>query len=114
MFYLVLNVCLFLHQDRLNQIILKKNNCIAKSIININNIKQQHITINNNENENNNKEFIYLLQEREFIKTREPIYKIGKTKQEKLKRIKSYPNGSELLFYIICNNCDEIEKNNNK
>jgi hypothetical protein len=68
-------------------------NCIAKSI-------------NNNEN----KEFIYLLQEREFIKTKEPIYKIGKTKQEKLKRIKSYPNGSELLFYIVCNNCDEIEK----
>ena len=57
-----------------------------------------------------NKEFIYLLQEREFIKTKEPIYKIGKTKQEKLKRIKSYPNGSELLFYIVCNNCDKIEK----
>lgn len=86
---------------------IKKNNCIAKSIININH-KQQQITINNNENNNN--EFIYLLQEREFIKTNEPIYKIGKTKQEKLKRIKSYPNGSELLFYIICNNCDEIEK----
>jgi len=86
---------------------IKKNNCIAKSIININH-KQQHITINNNDDNNN--EFIYLLQEREFIKTKEPIYKIGKTKQEKLKRIKSYPNGSELLFYIVCNNCDEIEK----
>jgi len=59
---------------------------------------------------NKNKEFIYLLQEREFIKTKEPIYKIGKTKQEKLKRIKSYPNGSELLLYTVCNNCDEIEK----
>jgi hypothetical protein len=59
---------------------------------------------------NENKEYIYLLQEREFIKTKEPIYKIGKTKQEKLKRIKSYPNGSELLFYMVCNNCDEIEK----
>ena len=74
---------------------IKKNNCIAKNIININ---------------NENKEFIYLLQEREFIKTKEPIYKIGKTKQEKLKRIKSYPNGSELLFYIVCDNSDEIEK----
>ena len=85
---------------------IKKNNCIAKSIIN--NINQQHF-INNN-NDNDNKEFIYLLQEREFIKTKEPIYKIGKTKQEKLKRIKSYPNGSELLLYTVCNNCDEIEK----
>jgi hypothetical protein len=84
---------------------IKKNNCIAKSIINnINN----HQKIINNDNET--KEFIYLLQEREFIKTKEPIYKIGKTKQEKLKRIKSYPNGSELLLYTVCNNCDEIEK----
>jgi len=104
--------CMFIFTSRFSKSNhIKKNNCIAKSIINI---KQQHITINNNdndnENDNNNKEFIYLLQEREFIKTREPIYKIGKTKQEKLKRIKSYPNGSELLFYIICNNCDEIEK----
>ena len=79
---------------------IKKNNCIAKSIINN----------DNDNNDNENKEFIYLLQEREFIKTKEPIYKIGKTKQEKLKRIKSYPNGSELLLYTVCNNCDEIEK----
>ena len=86
---------------------IKKNNCIAKSIIN--NINNQQHFINNNDN-NENKEFIYLLQEREFIKTKEPIYKIGKTKQEKLKRIKSYPNGSELLLYTVCNNCDEIEK----
>ena len=100
--------CMFIFtssQSKSNHI--KKNNCIAKSIINnINN--QQHFI--NNDNNNENKEFIYLLQEREFIKTKEPIYKIGKTKQEKLKRIKSYPNGSELLLYIVCNNCDEIEK----
>jgi len=30
-------------------------------------------------------EYIYLLQTREFIKTNENIYKIGKTKQENLK-----------------------------
>jgi hypothetical protein len=100
--------CMFIFtssQSKSNHI--KKNNCIAKSIINnINN--QQHFI--NNDNNNENKEFIYLLQEREFIKTKEPIYKIGKTKQEKLKRIKSYPNGSELLLYTVCNNCDEIEK----
>jgi len=33
--------------------------------------------------------YIYLLQEREFIKTKENIYKLGKTKQENLKRIKT-------------------------
>jgi|688.fasta_scaffold05729_16 hypothetical protein len=98
--------CMFIftsRQAKSNHI--KKNNCIAKSIIN--NINNHQKFINN---DNETKEFIYLLQEREFIKTKEPIYKIGKTKQEKLKRIKSYPNGSELLLYTVCNNCDEIEK----
>ena len=55
-------------------------------------------------------EYIYLIQEREFIKTKENIYKIGKTKQENLKRFNSYPNGSNLLIQIICCNCNKIEK----
>jgi hypothetical protein len=54
--------------------------------------------------------YIYLLQEREFIKTNEPIYKIGKSKQENLKRICNYPNGTKLLFQMICNDCDSLEK----
>jgi|LakMenEpi03Aug12_release.lakeMendotaPanAssembly.Ray.scaffolds.fasta_scaffold05729_17 hypothetical protein len=60
--------------------------------------------------DDNNNEFIYLIKEREFIKTKELIYKIGKTKQENLQRIKSYPNGSILLLYIITNDCDKKEK----
>lgn len=55
-------------------------------------------------------EYIYLLQEREFIKTNEPIYKIGKSKQENLKRICNYPNGTRLIFQVICTGCDNIEK----
>jgi hypothetical protein len=55
-------------------------------------------------------EYIYLLQEREFIRTNEPIYKIGKTKQECLKRICNYPNGTKLLIQILCNDCDKYEK----
>ena len=55
--------------------------------------------------------YIYLLQEREFIKTNEQIYKIGKTKQENLKRIHSYPNGTKLLIQMICSDCDLLEKN---
>ena len=50
--------------------------------------------------DDNNNEFIYLIKEREFIKT----------KQENLQRIKSYPNGSILLLYIITNDCDKKEK----
>jgi hypothetical protein len=54
--------------------------------------------------------YIYLLQEREFIKTNEQIYKIGKTKQINNKRLNQYPKGSILLFQIICDNCDYVEK----
>ena len=58
---------------------------------------------------------IYLLQEREFIKTNEPIYKLGKTKtginsNGDLKRFKQYPNGSNLIIYRECDDCDNKEK----
>ena len=55
-------------------------------------------------------EYIYLLQEREFIKTNENIYKIGKTKQENLKRIGNYDNGSILICQFRCNDCNKLEK----
>ena len=55
-------------------------------------------------------QYIYLLQEREFIKTKEHIYKVGMTKKENYERFNQYPNGSILLFQMICNNCKNIEK----
>lgn len=55
-------------------------------------------------------QYIYLLQEREFIKTNEKIYKIGKTKQKNNDRFKQYPKGSILLFQLICPDCDTLEK----
>ena len=55
-------------------------------------------------------QYIYLLQEREFIKTKENIFKIGKTKQNNNDRIRQYPKGSILLFQMICSNCDNIER----
>lgn len=54
--------------------------------------------------------YIYLLQEREFIKTNESIYKIGRTKQEQNKRFKQYPKNSKLLLQIECDDCVELEK----
>ena len=54
--------------------------------------------------------YIYLLQEREFIKTNENIYKIGMTKKENYTRFNQYPNGSILLFQMICNDCKTMEK----
>jgi hypothetical protein len=55
-------------------------------------------------------QYIYLLQEREFIKTKEHVYKVGMTKKENHKRFNQYPKGSVLLFQMICNNCTNIEK----
>ena len=55
-------------------------------------------------------EYIYLLQEREFLKTNEPIYKLGRTQKEHHKRFHQYPKGSVLLFQIICENSAKLEK----
>ena len=46
---------------------------------------------------------IYLLHEREFVKSRENIYKIGRTTQENTKRITQYPIGSRLIYFRTCN-----------
>jgi len=54
--------------------------------------------------------YIYLIKLREFIKCNEDIYKIGKTKQNGLKRIKQYPIGSQIIIIRKCYNCDIIEK----
>ncbi len=56
-------------------------------------------------------QYIYLLQEREFIKTKENVYKVGMTEKENHKRFNQYPKGSILLFQIICKNCKNMEKN---
>jgi hypothetical protein len=54
-------------------------------------------------------QYIYLLIEREFIKTKENIYKVGMTKKENHERFKQYPKGSVLLFQMICCDCKRIE-----
>jgi hypothetical protein len=54
--------------------------------------------------------YIYILQEREFIKTKEPIYKIGKSKQLNLGRFSQYPNSSVLYFQLVVPDCDKLEK----
>ena len=52
----------------------------------------------------NESHYIYVLQEREFIKTNEPIYKIGKTTKGAFNRFGQYPKGSKLKFLIQVNN----------
>lgn len=55
-------------------------------------------------------EYIYLLREREFINANQEVYKVGRTKQENQTRFKQYPKGSVLYFQMICNDCNNIEK----
>ena len=55
-------------------------------------------------------QYIYLLQEREFRKTKEKIYKLGKTKQQHNKRFGQYPKDSILLTQLICDDCDKMER----
>jgi hypothetical protein len=54
-------------------------------------------------------QYVYLIQEREFIKTNEKIYKIGRTKQLNNLRILSCPKGSNLLAQISCCDCVKVE-----
>ena len=55
--------------------------------------------------------YIYLLQERESVRMGENIYKVGMTKKINYTRFNQYPKGSILLFQMVCNNCEKIEKN---
>jgi len=55
-------------------------------------------------------QYIYLLQEREFVNSNKNVYKIGKTTQTNTKRFSQYPKGSILLLQIICINCNNCEK----
>ena len=58
---------------------------------------------------NENCEYMYVLQTREAFKLKENVYKIGRTSQKNLKRFSAYPNGTKLLFQIICKNSKQIE-----
>lgn len=54
-------------------------------------------------------ESVYLVQEREFIKSGESIYKIGRTCQNHTARFAQYPKGSALLLQRACLDCRKVE-----
>jgi hypothetical protein len=53
--------------------------------------------------------FIYIIQEREFAKSGEDIYKIGKTRGLR-NRMGDYPKGSKIKFIIPCDDIDKTER----
>ena len=83
-------------------IIKHDNNCITNSINNNQIIKNDENDIKTN--------YIYLLQEREFIALNKNIYKVGMTKLNNYSRFLQYPNNSILLFQMKCENCIKLEK----
>jgi hypothetical protein len=79
-----------------------------------NEIEQLKSEVENLKNKLNEKEkiedqFIYLIQTREFIKSGECIYKLGKTRNPK-GRLTSYPKGSRIYLLLKCEDCDTTEK----
>ena len=55
-----------------------------------------------------NHEYCYILQEREFIKSNEDIYKIGRTTS--LNRFNSYPKGSKIICLRCVNDFNKTER----
>jgi hypothetical protein len=53
--------------------------------------------------------FVYLLIEREFISSKQNVFKIGKS-IDVMKRFRSYPKGSKLLSISLCKNHHNSEK----
>lgn len=53
-------------------------------------------------------EFVYILIEREFIKCNEKVYKIGRTKDMKI-RLQGYPKGTKLLLLSTVSDSQFVE-----
>lgn len=53
--------------------------------------------------------YLYIIQIREFVKTNEPVYKVGRT-CDIIRRYSQYPKSSRLLYLIPCNNLVKKER----
>ena len=89
---------------------LFKNDVIqeVKNIVHVNNTQVIQHPIRNQEPQIP-REYIYLLQLREFIHRHDSVFKIGKTKKTNLTRVSHYPKGSELVIQVATTNCDTDE-----
>ena len=57
-----------------------------------------------------NIQYVYLIQTEKFVKSGEPVYKIGKTKKLNYTRFRKYDKGSIQLYQSVCKNCDDMER----
>jgi hypothetical protein len=56
------------------------------------------------------RDYIYLIRKREFIRCDEPTYKIGRTQQKPFVRFSQYPSGSEIILFVLVDDCVSSEK----
>jgi hypothetical protein len=68
------------------------------------------VAYNNEMEDDTETEYIYLLREREFIRLKEPCYKVGRTKQTPNDRFSGYPKGSEIILYVAVPDSIAAEK----
>jgi hypothetical protein len=54
--------------------------------------------------------FIYVIKEREFIKTDENVFKVGRTTRVVNRRLDQYPKGSRPYYFEEVKNCVETER----
>ena len=54
--------------------------------------------------------YVYLIREREHIRLKEEIYKLGKTTQEPNSRLAGYPKDSQVVLYMDVPDCHKTEK----
>ena len=95
-----------------NNELVQINHQLTNSTINMNNqiVNETPKVVETTAKDCNKIGYIYLLQEREFVHSNTPIYKIGKSKQANVSRFRQYPKGSILLFQKVSNDCDSHEK----
>jgi hypothetical protein len=82
-----------------NNFLKEKIKYLEKNVEKKKNIKENEIKEN----------YIYCLIEREFLKSDEPIYKVGKS-TNLFRRFHNYPKGSKIVFFSEVNDCHLAEK----
>jgi hypothetical protein len=56
------------------------------------------------------REYVYLIHEREFLNAKKPVYKLGKTTQWNCRRLQDYPKNSALILVWRVPNCHIVER----
>ena len=53
--------------------------------------------------------YVYLFHTKEFVDSKEPVYKIGKSTQPNFGRFNQYVEGTRFHFQMSCHNCHDLE-----